>query len=246
MIFSASLLYEIKTGWGLWGPKYNRCHIDNVLKELLGDTKLSQILKPCVVVSYSLDWGGPHMWSTHHALKGSNDDCYIRDIAGATSAAPTYFAPKVIRNEYTGNVLHEVDGGIWANNPESTAIQAMKLFREKISDKDVMLVSIGTGVVRKNKKMFSKQIRKLKQAGILGWLIGSAPNLIEMMIGADSDWSKSLTSLAYPDNYRIEISVPQELSSMDNYKNVEKLQLLAEKYTESPEFKNICNKLLQN
>ena len=105
--------------------------MDDILAELLGDAKLSQILKPAVVISYSLNYGSPHMWSTHHALHGPNEDFYLRDVAGATSAAPTYFALKVIKTAQ-GELLHEIDGGIWANNPEFTAIRALSFIKPTI------------------------------------------------------------------------------------------------------------------
>ena len=95
-IFRHSLGRKLTTGWGLWRPKYSRYNLDKLLQHVLGNTKLSQTLTPVMCTSYSLDRSLPHVWSSHRARQGIHDDYYLKDIAGASSAAPTYFAPKVI------------------------------------------------------------------------------------------------------------------------------------------------------
>jgi patatin-like phospholipase/acyl hydrolase len=246
-IFSSSIFHHIKTGWGLWGPRYNRKHLDRILKELFDNAKLSHTLKPAVVISFSLDCVLPEMWSTHHAREGIKLDYYLSDVAGATSAAPTYFSPKVLKNIH-GEILHEIDGGIWANNPEFTAIRALSFMKHIPKEQDVILISIGTGAPKLNERelqKFRQQAAKLKNAGILGWMIKAQPNLIEMMMTADSDWSKDLISIVYPNSHRIQVHITQALSSMDNAKNVEKLRLLAEEYIATDSFKELCDKLVQ-
>jgi patatin-like phospholipase/acyl hydrolase len=243
-IFNASLFYRISTGWGLWGPRYNRKYLDIILKDLFGNSKLSQTLKPSVVVSFSLDAGVGQMWSTHHARTGKKLDYYLSDVAGATSAAPTYFAPKVLKNTH-GEILHEIDGGIWANNPEFTAIRALNFMKHIPDNRDIVLISIGTGAPKPDRQAFQQQANRLKKAGILGWMLRAQPNLIEMMMTADSDWSKDLISIVYPNSHRIQVHIPRDLSSMDNAKNIEKLKLLAEEYIITDSFMILCNKLIE-
>ncbi len=242
-IFHASLLHQLKSGWGLWGPKYNRKNLDRILRVLLKDSKLSQTLKPVLVISYSLDQALPHLWTTHKAQQGIHHDYYLCDVAGATSAAPTYFAPKILKAK-DGSLLHEADGGLWANNPELTAVLAAKSMGN-VPKEDVLLVSIGTGHVNPGKKVLSHEVSKLKQAGILGWLLRAQPNLIEMMMSADSEWSETLISTLYPHSYRLQVPIPQELSNMDNSTHVPKLQQLAEDYLKrnSSSFKELCKEL---
>lgn len=98
-IFSASLGRKLQTGWGLWAPKYSRKSLDKILKKVLGEAKLSQTLIPALITSFSLDQSLPHVWTTRKAQKGVHDDYYLYDVAGATSAAPTYFPPKQILTE---------------------------------------------------------------------------------------------------------------------------------------------------
>ncbi|ACE06320.1 hypothetical protein Aasi_0962 [Candidatus Amoebophilus asiaticus 5a2] len=248
-IFKYSKLRNIKTGMGLWGPKYDRKHLDDILKDFFGDAKLSQTVKPAVVISFSLDVGQPAMWSTHHVRDGKKHDCYLHDVAGVTSAAPTYFAPKVFKNlhEDHEDIVHEIDGGVWANNPGLTAIRVLSFMEEedRPDNKDIIVVSIGTGTFTSDKEHLLQQAHKLNKAGIWGWMIKADPNLIEMMMAANSDWSDNMVSLLYPNSHRVQIEIPQNLISMDNPKNVEKLRQLAEKYIATDSFKELCNKLVQ-
>jgi uncharacterized protein len=64
------------------------------------------------------------------------------DIARATSAAPTYFPPALIKN-HMGEEFGMIDGGVFANNPAMCAlVAAYKLFPDA---KKFMIVSLGTG-----------------------------------------------------------------------------------------------------
>jgi patatin-like phospholipase/acyl hydrolase len=243
-IFHASLIHKLKSGWGLWGPKYNRRNLDRALKRLFKDVQLSQTLKPALVVSYSLDQGLPHLWTTQKAQQGIHHNYYLRDVAGATSAAPTYFSPKILK-DLNNHLLHEVDGGIWANNPEFVAVMAKEL-TDKISLQDVVLVSLGTGNFHPNKEMRHQQASKLKNAGAIGWLLRAQPNLIEIMIGANSEWSEAVISRLYPNSYRFQVPIPQALANMDNSNHVPQLKQLAELYLQDHHttFKKLCDHLI--
>ncbi|MEL6152802.1 MAG: patatin-like phospholipase family protein [Bacteroidota bacterium] len=66
-IFSTSFWRKLRTGWGLWNPKYSRDNLDNILKEILGEMKMSQTLTPAMAISYSLDRSMPHLLTTRAA-----------------------------------------------------------------------------------------------------------------------------------------------------------------------------------
>ncbi|MEL6152794.1 MAG: patatin-like phospholipase family protein [Bacteroidota bacterium] len=207
-IFSHSLWRKVSTGWGLWNPKYSRDNLDKILKEVLGNVKLSQTLKPAMITSYSLDQSLPHLWTTRRAKEAPNHNYYLRDIAGATSAAPTYFSPKVIQTS-DGRTLHEIDGGIWANDPEVTVVEELKAMGVSNLSTDVLMVALGTGKVALN-----KSAKDLKNAGIIGWLVNA--NLIDIMMSADSEWSESVATALFPQNYRLKVPIAPSLSAMDN------------------------------
>lgn len=62
-------------------------------------------------------------------------------VAGATSAAPTYFDPKLFKNG-RGQQEVLVDGGIIANNPSMYAFFFASEFNKK---ENIRVISIGTG-----------------------------------------------------------------------------------------------------
>ena len=187
---------------------------------------MSQALKPAMVISYSLDRSMPHLWTTRKARQDGTQDFYIRDVAGATSAAPTYFPPKVIQAP-DGSTLHEVDGGLWANNPEFTAVEELKAMGINARE-EVLMVALGTGHVKLNQSAI-----KLKDAGIIGWLISA--NLIDIMMSAESEWSESAAEVLYPNNYRLQVTIEPALSEMDNSskQNMDGLLKAAEDYLET-------------
>lgn len=221
-IFSHPFGRKLTTGWGLWGPRYSRTNLDQILQEVLGDIRVSQVLTPAMVISYSLDRSMPHLWTSRKAKKNPHENHYIRDLAGATSAAPTYFPPKVITAP-DGSTLHEIDGGVWANNPEFTAVEELKAMG--VSTQDVLMVAIGTGHVKLNQKAI-----KLRDAGVIGWL--TSANLIDIMMSAESEWSKSAAEAIYPHNYRLQVAIAPEISAMDNSskENMDALLKAAETY----------------
>ena len=228
-IFYRSLWRYIITGWGLWGPRYSRNNLDKLLHQLLGDTKLSQTLKPVLIVSYSLEDALPHLWRTRMARQKLHKDYYLRDVAGATSAAPTYFSPKVIQTE-DQRTLYEIDGGIWANNPTDLAVAEIKVLNINIDPQNIILISMGTGSMKPDKAMLLQEAAQLRNAGIIGWLIRAKPNLISMMIHANSKSSQYMTTSFYPNTHRLQISLPPHLSNMDDSQHIDTLQALAEAY----------------
>jgi len=70
----------------------------------------------------------------------------MRDVARATSAAPTYFEPYETRFPTVDNRrLFEtlIDGGIFANNPAMCAYAEAR--RSGAAPEDILIVSLGTG-----------------------------------------------------------------------------------------------------
>ena len=65
----------------------------------------------------------------------------VGNATGASSAAPTYFDPKVQTNGY-GMTELQIDGGIICNNPALYAYELAKNFRNQ---NKIRVVSIGTG-----------------------------------------------------------------------------------------------------
>ncbi|MEY3248689.1 MAG: hypothetical protein RL742_732 [Bacteroidota bacterium] len=158
-IFSKSAAGRIPLIPAFKWPKYSGEQIERILTERLGDKRLSDLLRPCLITSYDIEQRRAVFFTSHDAReKGPMFDFYLRDVARCTSAAPTYFPPHQARS-VDGLVTNAIDGGLFANNPTMCAvIEALKLFGEKKADGEVELlnparmfiVSVGTGAVKKS------------------------------------------------------------------------------------------------
>jgi uncharacterized protein len=170
-IFSHSLWHTVTTLDNLAGPKYAPTALETILKEQLGDTWLSQTRgAELLVTSYCirlpepvpLDGGAvqtsrmPYLFKTWKARGTFLDpgdeppalDFRLREIARATSAAPTYFPPAMITNR-RGEAYAMVDGGVFANNPAMCALaSARRLYGDRTAR--FLLVSLGTGSLERS------------------------------------------------------------------------------------------------
>jgi len=128
----------------LFSSKYSREGLDSVLNQYFGESKFSTTTIPIIMVSYSLDLDGPRVWSSFKAKNLVSYDLFLKDGAGATSAAPTYFPPKVTKDS-ASHTFHDVDGGIFANSPTFIGISEIINNNRSLDIDDITVVSIGTG-----------------------------------------------------------------------------------------------------
>jgi patatin-like phospholipase/acyl hydrolase len=159
-IFSASIMQKIKSAGGLNDEKYSAEALEKNLKDYLGDIRLSELLKPCLITSYDITGRQSFFLRSHIAKKrkAANDlsyDFYLREVARATAAAPTYFEPALVKS-MAGITYPLIDGGVFANNPSLCAYAEARQFFESYSSNnisgnkkatlaDMFMVSIGTG-----------------------------------------------------------------------------------------------------
>ena len=94
-IFSSTICHKIKSLDGLLDEKYPSSRIESVLKKYFGDTHLSEALTNIIVPSYEIEQRTPWFFKSFNAkdTNKKNEDFLMRQVARATSAAPTYFEP---------------------------------------------------------------------------------------------------------------------------------------------------------
>lgn len=206
-IFQRSFLRSIFTGDGLWSAKYDRKNFDSILAGLFNNNLLSQALCPTIIPTYSLQKGYPTIFTSWHSPKDQSD-YYMRDIAGATTAAPTYFDPKVF-HDTKGDLHINIDGGVFANNPETIGVTEALQLNSALSRNNLYILSMGIGAPRLN-----QEASKLTNSGVIGWVIKA--NLIDIMIDADNEWYNEEISILYPNSNRLQIALPDNLGQMDN------------------------------
>ena len=143
-IFSLPVWHRIHSVGGLAEEKYPSEGIEDVSRQYFGDRRLAEALTEVLIAAYEIEGRIPWFFKRRHARdpekKGYN--FYMREVARATSAAPTYFEPLQLAVEPDGNRAF-IDGGIYANNPAMCAyVEARKIHPE---EKDFLVVSLGTG-----------------------------------------------------------------------------------------------------
>ena len=162
-IFTRSFTTKYLDYFGLFSPIYQKETLEKILKAYLGDYRLSDLTRPCLIPSYDIDQGEAVFFNKMNVKKGSNEDLLVRDVIRATTAAPTYF-PIAKMNQKEKNAY--IDGGVFANNPALCAfIEATKFPCEPLQ-RDIFILSIGTGA--KNRKYVEKDAKKW---GRLGWIV---------------------------------------------------------------------------
>jgi patatin-like phospholipase/acyl hydrolase len=217
-IFKNDLAHRLYSAGGFTEEKYPSGPIESVLENYFRDTKLSSLLKPCIITSYNIFNRSTHFFTQHDAAEKTGYDYLVKDVARATSAAPTYFEPARI-SSLSGVSYPLVDGGVFANNPALCAYaEARHRFRKQdglknVTATDMFLLSIGTGSVKKK-----YDYDKAAGWGSHGWI---EPVLDIMMSGAsdtiDFQLKQIFDAIDKKENYiRIDPEMGEADCTMDN------------------------------
>lgn len=163
-VFNRSLFQYFKSGGGLTDEKYSARGLMGALKVYFQDLKLSELLKPCLITAYDIYDRKAIFFTQHDAKAAKGHDFHVKDVARATSAAPTFF--EVARIKSMTKVSYPlIDGGLFANNPTLCAYAEARNFPEKPTAANMLILSLGTGQA---KKRYS--YRKAKNWGLIGWI----------------------------------------------------------------------------
>jgi patatin-like phospholipase/acyl hydrolase len=189
-IFAADLWNKFTSMGGFLKARYPSQPIEKVLNVAFRQTKVSQLIKPCLITAYDVERKVPVFFQSHVAQTNEAVDFYIKDICRATSSAPLYFEPARIHS-FTSDAYTLIDGSVFANNPTLCALtEASVLFADKgipLTADQFEIVSLGTG---RNQKVYTYE--QVKDWGGLGWL---NPLLDVMINGASEAIERELTVL---------------------------------------------------
>jgi len=162
-IFSHEFL---RYGW--FREKYDVSGLEKVLADCMGDTTLAQATKNCLVTAYDITNRRAVLFTSPEAKIHEHRNYLMRDVARATSAAPTYFELAAVRS-MSGSVSYLIDGGVYAGNPTLCAIvEANKSVYNGCTNpevNDLFIVSVGTG---NEKKKYD--YGKAQNWGAIGWM----------------------------------------------------------------------------
>ena len=258
-IFDRTTMEKILSVGGALHEKYSQDALYNLLTEYFGDETLKNFIKPSLITSYEITDRKSIFFTSADA---GIDDMYnfkIRDVARATSAAPTYFTPAHIES-LSGQLYTLVDGGMFANNPALCAYaEARKTDFAKVlkdNDKinkptaaDMLIFSFGTGSVKKR-----YHYKDFKHAGAIQWL---EPVIDVLMSGNSETVAYQLTQMyltldeQFQKNYyRLEPGLKEACSEMDEAtkENIENLYQAGLTYVHDniDLLEEIAEKILEN
>lgn len=240
-IFSNTIFNKIWRLGGLSDEKYDVSNLEQLLTDNFEDVKFSQLLKPCLIPAYDIEKRQAVLFTSHNATD-ERKDFFVKDVARATSAAPTYFEPANITS-LNGTKFSLIDGGLYANNPTLCAYSEAKkidfatlLKREdkptNPNAENMVIVSIGTGAVKDPYKY-----EDMKDAGSINWI----KPIIDILMSSNSETNayhvkkifkeieqknKYFDSNCYKQFFRIETDLFKASPSMDDAseKNLKALQ----------------------
>jgi patatin-like phospholipase/acyl hydrolase len=241
-----------KTSWwhskasAFWKDKYATTGINTCLEQYFGDMKISQLLKPCIITSYDISRRETKFFAQHdYKLEGDKSDFYVKDVCRATSAAPTYFEPELIKS-IDGVSYPCVDGGVFANNPTLCAYSEVRNAKDAPTAAEMFVVSLGTGSA-----MEGYPYKKAKNWGQLFWV---KPVIDIMMSGAaevtDYHMNKMFSARNNLQNYvRVQPTTLRDADPQMDNATKENIQALIELGIETaencPDLDKIVDVLLQ-
>jgi hypothetical protein len=219
-IFSSSLLHRIFSLGGTLDTKYSSGPIEDVLADYFGDAMLSEALTRVLIPSYEIELRSAFFFKSHKATgetlaadeKREDYDFLMRDVARATSAAPTYFEPELIDRERNAFAL--IDGGTYANNPTMCAV-AEAICSTKFNKRleNVFVVSLGTG----------EQTRPLNYQSVKNWgLLSWAQPILSVVFHGVSDTVNYQTNLILnvagkpKHHYRLQTKLEGDIFKLDD------------------------------
>ena len=234
-IFDRSVWQRVRNLGGLRDEQYSADELEKVTEKYFGNTKLSDLIRPCMITAYATEKYRPFFFTHNEARADPSRDYYVRDVARATSAAPTYFEAAMPKSlDGVDNETPMIDGGVFANNPAACAfVEGMKINKTKLlSPGQIAILSLGTG--RSPKHL---PFNKIKDWGVVGWV---RPLIDILMEGnaqtVDYQLKTIFRSIDCPQNYlRVDgffgdaaagLDIPELDADMDNasMENMNRLQ----------------------
>ena len=222
----ADQIFDKRRLGGIYGPRYKARTIQKLLKRYFGDMSFENALKPVLVTAYELEQRLAMVFYSLHAQtpddSGHEHRFLMRDLARATSAAPTYYAPARIKSLKNRTRLALVDGGVFANNPAMCAYVEARKFLDKQGDsqRPILVATVGTGQWHPG-----LAYEKAKSWGYVGW---GMHGLNVIFDGVSDNVEYLLGKLCAPGDkvIRLQPQLPSKESAALDNKELENLKVL--------------------
>lgn len=204
-IFRRTLGRSLRTRFGFSRPRYSDEALNSVLTGYFDGTRLSEAVTGLLVCSYDIERRMPVRFKSWDAAAHPAHDRSLWQVARATIAAPTYFAPLRLTPPGKRSPGSLIDGGIVAHNPALiAAIEAIS----RRPHEPVTIVSLGTGDLKKRLRW-----EEASTWGAMRW----ARPLIDMFFDASSAIvQEQLTSMLGARHHRFQIPLTGCSEAMDD------------------------------
>jgi uncharacterized protein len=242
-IFSRSILHRLVACGNLRREKYTSAGMEKVLLDYFAESRLRDAATDLLITSYEIERSFPFFFRSAIARQRSDYDFPAREVARATSAAPTYFPPMKLLTGTPKGHYTLIDGGVFANNPAACAlVEARTTHREAT---DFLLVSLGTGELNR-----SLPYEQAKDWGVVRWAI---PVLDVVFDGVSRTVDYQMRKLLGHDEehaqryYRFQTTLDGHSHRLDDTspESITALKALAYDLIEreSPELEKLCDEL---
>lgn len=153
---------------------YSQDNLEALLTDIFGDALIGDLKQRVVVPAVNYSTGAMKAFKTPHHPDFKRDwRIKLRDVALATSAAPTYFPIHEI------NSVWYADGGLVANAPGLVGIHEVKQFLPNVDPNHIRLMAVGTMGTKKT----AQQDKRKRQGYLKGWGMGT--HLLELAFSAN-------------------------------------------------------------
>jgi patatin-like phospholipase/acyl hydrolase len=225
-IFHSTAAWRVRALGGLAEEKYRSDGIESVLEEYFGEARLKDSLTDVLITSYETERRIPFFFKSRNSRARPDYDFPMKDVARATSAAPTYFEPFRLGAGSPHDYYSLIDGGVYANNPAMCGyVEAKATYPE---GSDFLVVSLGTG----------ERTRPLLYKEASGWGLArwAQPILNVVLDGVSSTVDYQLRHILPPDGqgrkryWRFQTRLSADTDAMDDARpdNIRSLKLRAE------------------
>lgn len=217
--------------------KYPARKLEQVFRERFGEATLGDSLTRVLVTAYATNLSHPKFFKSWDP----KDQGYrMRDVARATSAAPTFFDPVELQGPKRSYTL--IDGGVFANNPAMCGLADAIQQNPDVPLSDFLVVSLGAG---DTVYPFVNQFSGLGW-GVVEWMIGL--RVFHLFLDGSIDAvTYQLNAILGPQRFvRFQAPLPDDLSMMDDTYNIPGLLRVANKLVndQSEQLDRVVEKLL--
>lgn len=210
-IFDVPFYHKLTSAGGRLDEKYPDKGLMETLEDYFGEVKLNELLKPTLFTAYDIKRRKAHFF-TQHKADDPDRNFYVKDVARATAAAPTYFEPAKIKSD-AKKYYPLVDGAIYANNPAMCAYAELRhsfsTKENKVCAPEIKILSLGTGYSHQ-----AYHYAQVKDWGAAKW---AKPMIDFMMAGVaetvDYQLCQLYDSIDHPEQYlRVDGELPTGIS----------------------------------